>query len=427
MASIPQAEISRPFRVPRRWIQLCFAYVAVATLVEGLLAIRHSRSWLISDWLINYQAGFIRRGLPGEVAYYLWHTSHISPVFWVVCFYLGSFAIFLAAFFVLVLRSTRSVWVFAIVISPATLSFHILHPQAGFRKEIIFLAAFAALLVLLQTTKLASTMLIASLTIFMVVGVLSHEALFVYSPYVFAALVGSGRSVKQAISEFSLPLFAGLVTAYVCATHLGNMEMAKGICSSLGYKFIGPDSHDICGSGAIPYLRYSADAARLMSQTLVRHDHYLWIFPGFALLALLPAFGESRSLSRLGLRPEVRIIWISAVASFTMSLILFWYGIDWGRWIYIHTVSISMLLLFIGRKGGARLRTGVGGIGHTSASGKVLAGVFLFAYATLWALPNNIDNTSRMGYVGRVIDRVRHVAPAPPPVSVDPVPVTRQR
>lgn len=427
MVSTQQIDIAEPFHASRRWIQVCLAYVGLLTVVDGILATRHSRQWLISDWLINYQAGFIRRGLPGEVAFQLWHLSHISPVFWVVCFYLGCFELFLATFSILALRSTRNFWVLALVVCPATISFHILHPQAGFRKEVIFFAAFGALLVTLQRRKLSAISVATSLTVFMIVGTLSHEALFLYSPYLFAALLVSGRSMKQAIREFSVPFIAGLVTAYLCSRHLGNMQMAGQICSSLGYKMPGPDSHDICGSGAIPYLRYSAETARYMSRTMTTRDHSIWIFPWFALLALLPSLGESGALLRVGLRREVRAVWMSAALSFVMSLVLFRYGTDWGRWIYIHTVSISMLLLFIDGKQRERLLASRDGMGRIQVRSKVFACILLTAYATLWALPNNLDSSSRMGYFGRIIDRMRPPSASSPYELPDPFPLPKQR
>ena len=38
-------------------------------------------SWTIGEWLINYQGGFIRRGLLGEGIYILCNVIKISPIF----------------------------------------------------------------------------------------------------------------------------------------------------------------------------------------------------------------------------------------------------------------------------------------------------------------------------------------------------------
>ena len=38
-------------------------------------------SWTIGEWLINYQGGFVRRGLSGETIYFLSNSLKISPIF----------------------------------------------------------------------------------------------------------------------------------------------------------------------------------------------------------------------------------------------------------------------------------------------------------------------------------------------------------
>ena len=38
-------------------------------------------SWTIGEWLINYQGGFVRRGLLGEAIYLLCNVIKISPIY----------------------------------------------------------------------------------------------------------------------------------------------------------------------------------------------------------------------------------------------------------------------------------------------------------------------------------------------------------
>jgi hypothetical protein len=54
-------------RASRTWINIFFIYVAIVTFANGLIVERVSRNWILSNWLLNYQGGFVRRGLPGEV------------------------------------------------------------------------------------------------------------------------------------------------------------------------------------------------------------------------------------------------------------------------------------------------------------------------------------------------------------------------
>jgi len=94
----------------------------------------------------------------------------------------------------------------------------------------------------------------------------------------------------------------------------------------------------------------------------------------------------------------VRVVWCMAALSFAGSLILFVYATDWGRWIYIHVVSIAVLLLYLD---GLR-RAGRSPESPATGRRRVLVCALLFFYATLWTLPHVPMQTPRFGYVGLV-------------------------
>ena len=391
-----------PAKFFRVGANLLFLYLGSAGLLAGLLMMKLSRSWTISDWLINYEGGFIRRGLPGQLAFFFGHTLHISPISIVTAFYLSLFVALLFAVRSIVLASSHNLWVIALVVSPATLSFIILHPQAGFRKELIYLAALASLVAILQKKAIPSALVVAYLTIVLALGTLSHEAVIFYAPYFFAALILSGRSFTKAALECALPFAAGAFAFYLCSTHLGGFNAAEGVCSSLGYRLLVPGSTDICSSGAIPYLTKSREMAQVEVAGLVARYHYLAIYPVFTLLALFPAFAESRLLVQFGLKREMKVVWLTSVIALGASLPLFVYGIDWGRWIYIHIFSIAILL--IAADGAAKsVQSKIAQNSQEQRYRRLRAAMaFLFLYGTLWALPVSTE-PPRLGYMGRVL------------------------
>lgn len=410
-------QLARSDKESRLWVNLFFGYISVVTFAYGLLITRISRDWIISDWLINYRGGFVRRGFPGQVAYSLSRLLHISPVICVAFFYLSLYAIFFAAARRLALRSSRSIWLLALLFSPATFSFQILHALAGFRKELIYLVALALIAVYLRETQRASVAVSVYLTIAVLVCVLSHESLLFYSPYFVAALSLAGRSPLVVARECIAPAIAGIVAALWCSMHLGNAEIARQICSSLGYNFLHPEGLDICGGGAIPYLRSTSTMARAATLLVMAQDRYLAIFPGFALAALMPALIESIALARSGARRDVLILWACTAVSFCGSIVLFLYAQDWGRWIYIHVISITILLFLIdGRIVRPDTEAGSDTMKPDTMKPQIIRhrtriAALLFLYAVAWALPNNLVETPRMGYLGRVLELVQHVSP----------------
>lgn len=389
-------------KLTRTGINIFFVYLALATLVNGLIDRRASRNWLISDWLTNYQGGFVRRGLPGEVAFIVAKALHIDPIPIVVVFYLALFAAFFIAARELALRSSRNLWLLALILSPATLSFQILHPLVGFRKELIFIAALSVFLVLLQRFEVSSLAAIVYMTVAIVVGALSHEGLIFYAPYFFAALVLSGRPVQRASTECIIPFVLGVIAVCFCSRHLGDVQIAKDICSSLGYKFLVPGSTDICSSGAIPYLIRDGEFAHAEVLANIHDYRYFAVFPPFAALALLPALGESVFLTRAKLSFDVIVIWTICLLSFCGSIFLFRYGFDWGRWIYIHICSLMVLFLFADAKAVAMSSPVLEPVSASGPGRKIVYGAFLFCYAFLWILPSGAEPI-RMGYAGRFL------------------------
>ena len=393
--------LSRPARIG---LDIFLVYVGLFTLINGLIATQALRGWILGDWLINYEGGFVRRGLMGEAALLLARLFHTSPVFFVVLCYLSFYAVFFVAFRSLATTTSGNFLVFALILSPATLSFQILHRGSGFRKEVIYLAAFTLFVGLLRKTRVSSLFVAAYLSGVLIVGTLSHEGLIFYSPYFVAALLISGRSIQQTARVCVVPLLFGSVAFAACISHLGSVATASQICSSIGYKLESlPGSTEICSSGAIPYLAKTRALAGEEALEKIRDYQYLWVFPCYLLLALLPAIGESIVLVRARMNRDVKILWVTAAISFIGTLILFRYAVDWGRWIYIHTVSIAVLLLFIDSKRVQTKPRTTSNAPEPIAWKKVLQWAFVVVYATFWILPSDTESL-RMGYAGRLLE-----------------------
>jgi hypothetical protein len=390
MQTTPTALLMR-----RKFIFVYFLYVALATFAAGLLMEHQSRNWIISDWLINYQAGFVRRGLPGEVLFRVGNLLHVAKPHLVAATYLVLFAVFLTASYRLIRRSSLDYWVLALVLSPATYAMQILNAHAGFRKELLLLAAVAAYLAWLPNLLARPALLISALSALSVVLILSHESLLFYLPYLFVIplLEGSWRTIRYLI----LPALFAVCTTFICSHHLGSQTIAEGICHSLGYQFRSGTT-DICGSGAIPYLVRDRTFAHRENLDSMRDNNYwkLKALPIALLLTLIPIVGQARRLWKLGLRRDVRYVLAAAALSWLFSVTLFLYATDWGRWVYSHAVCLTLLLVFLDTKlavGGSRAEV----VRHI-AGWKVAV---LALYALCWALPNDYVTWKMFGYAGR--------------------------
>ena len=85
---------------------------------------------------------------------------------------------------------------------------------------------------------------------------------------------------------------------------------------------------------------------------------------------------------------QARVLSITIVVSLFISLPTYFYAADWGRWIYIQILSVSLLILFMDWD---HVLVSLP-LGHILKGGKfasrAAALAFLFAYATCWTLPH---------------------------------------
>lgn len=129
-------------------------------------------SWTIGEWLINYQGGFIRRGLLGEGIYNLCNVIKISPIFVIWLISISFYALLLK----LTIFDSRNKVSSAFLLSPGIF----LAPIIGdflIRKDLLLLLIF---LISLKLMKFKSPNLIF-LNLYNITGMLIHESFAIYA------------------------------------------------------------------------------------------------------------------------------------------------------------------------------------------------------------------------------------------------------
>jgi hypothetical protein len=382
----------------RRWFGLYLLFVATVSTVYGVLNARRNSGWAIGEWLTNYSAGFIRRGLVGEVVLLVGQASGVKLAWIVLAIQVAVYVIFLWCVYRLT-KELRWGWmVAALLLSPATLSFIVLDPPNGFKKEILLFAALAMLICMLLFAGLADWQVVAVLSAFGVLLVLSHEPLLFYLPYFFAALAIQTGNVARSIKLAAGPAILCGVVAIEVMRHPGDRAMAEKICSSVGGTLgpFGVTDEGVCG-GAIAWLQETLGQAHAHVMMAVRVHHLFTLYGLLALLALLPAIVALVMLHRRdGARREVTVIAVCAATAFAGSLLVFYSGRDWGRWLHIHAVCLMLLVLMVsrGERPATKQPIRLQGARRWAAVG-VLA-----IYATCWTLPAVDIYPARSGYYG---------------------------
>lgn len=371
-ASSPQDSVMREKQVGRggvlAWslqtIPFLLALLAIA-LVALVTVFSPQRlgwnEWAYSEWLINYDAGFIRRGLSGSVIN-LFGAAPALPVVNVLVFV--GFTAFCLLFWWVLSRSVRSAaWavILAMVLPNGPVQMAASN-EIFYRKEIFFHVALGISCILYQKILNAKTdagraafsriffvLLITQCVLFP----LFHEVfLFISFPasWLLARQIAALQPHRPMFSKLpNVAVVVSLGMMAVCAIFAGNQSVAEHVWMSLSgadRAMISPSAPDI-PVGGIAAIGWSIfKNLSLVGDIVMSSQYWIWGFAAVSLgcvLAVITALRlrevESDSPTSEPLRVHLSQLWFLFVASIPMYVL----GSDWARW--LSSVAISYLFL----------------------------------------------------------------------------------
>lgn len=347
---------------------LGFATAAVALVVANAYGtVTGNSQWLLTDWLISYDAGFVRRGITGTL---LWPVARwVDPAVAVASIHVVAYGIVAAAVVRIVLRMRTIPWqVWPILFGPFLLTYPAFNPSGALRKDVLYLATIAAVV-----ASRRQSAAIVGLWV-MVPVVLAHEGLVVFAPYLAAA--GWGQWTPHQRRHAIIALGAAVVAASV-AIVLVNPDAVAATCGAVSGRY----PNVACGTGndAVGMLQLSSSEG--LANTSRR------------LSSLVPSAMQVILLVGLGLGPALHMVWrrlrtpravVALVASAWIATIpLAAVASDWGRFLYLHAASVALLTL---------AKVGDGNIASPLTPRRAaVAASATFLYASTWGIRHGGD------------------------------------
>lgn len=332
-----QLSINNIEKILQKSLPYFFALVFVTTVVGALHGYIDHNAWKMGDWLINYQGGMVRRGLLGEIIYQLSSFTHINPGIYVIVFQIFFYAVFLFFSYAL-LKEQQVLLPYALLIfSPFIFTFQINDLQGGFRKEIIYLSLLAFVVWSAKTRdyKNFEKIFYGTLLLYPAV-ILTHEMLAIFLPYLLVVYLSVTTLNKKKLFLISLLLVPSIVSFIGSIYYAGTAFQVTEIFDS-----IARENYPLTG-GAISWL--DKDSSFGLGIVLDRIHDYLAYYPliiGLSLFAYIPVYKKIKMIIKN--RLSLSLILLSIIGSTALFVV----AVDWGRFIYIHLVSIFLLLLIM--------------------------------------------------------------------------------
>lgn len=155
------------------WIGCLALLGAVVIQTKRSLKWGHS-SWQITEWLINYQGGFVRRGLPGQLIFYVSDFLGIQANFIAIFISLLAY-IFLVIFLIV---KTRHKFSALLILSPIVMGAPA-YQDFIIRKDVLSIIFFLVCSKILLSKK-KKILKYVGLNLVAIIALLSHEAFFFF-------------------------------------------------------------------------------------------------------------------------------------------------------------------------------------------------------------------------------------------------------
>jgi len=332
--------------------QVLLACLTFSLTLQGIQFIRAlfgsaKNDWGYSEFLVNYSSGFIRRGLPGSILWWIDNTFRISPYIFLTIVLASVILSTTLLFFYLVYFSNIS------ILPLIVLSFHPLLLNSSFLSVIMFRKdwfiifglichAFLARLILINriTSKFYSKFLIVFI-LYNLVVIFSHEIniLFIFIHLFLISKIAKNLNHADArlIKKLVALLLVSQTLSFLLVTfYHGTASQVLEIIEKMPPGFNLSNTSAILSIGNLPSNQWRDVSSAMFLNTFSVLFFAFWFLLGPVLIhRMLETLHKNKSLVSVGLGE------LSLVPLFTLFLL----GNDWGRWIVL--ISFSILTIKI--------------------------------------------------------------------------------
>ena len=293
--------------------------------------------WTTSEWLINYQGGFVRRGLSGEFLFQL--NRYLNFDLRYLVFYLNIFIliIFYLIFYDFIKNVKLNELLTILLYSPFFLLYPAAEPEVIARKEFLLFSLYILYInLLIKNDRKVYLFLVLTLPIMNLIW----DGMLFYIFFFFIAFFFKKKFTKKDLIYFLICLIPYFVSIIFVVLGSTNPDGYKLICNSIGENCWGALmvlSMDLPLSYVISYVYEN-----LKIDYLVR---YIFLFSLAFLPFLLIFYYEKNKFSLFNSSKAIFVLYLCSLFPIIVFHVI---ANDWGRWINIgYFFSFITLIYFI--------------------------------------------------------------------------------
>ena len=301
----------------------------------------------ISEWIINYQGGFTRRGLPGEIAFHIAQIFDLKLRFVILLmqiFFYGLYLILIYKFFKKI--KFNGIILFSLF-TPIFLIYHIAELEVLARKELFLFIGYIWFYNISSKESKTKSSILWIIFILPLISILYEPAIFYYTFFAATVLIKmKNENLIKIFFVIFLIFIPSIIVSYYSAFHIISKDGFEIMKSSLMNNF-GEACYMSCGlmdtkREAIVHIKATISKLTEKEFSIFTYlfRYFLIMLIGFAPLLLL--IKNSELTKKIFKFKKLALIFVILNIFVPIHWLMF---IDWGRAVNITYVS-SILFFF---------------------------------------------------------------------------------
>ena len=346
-----------------------------------------------SDWLINYQGGFVRRGLIGEFLYQI-HSILSIRLDILIFLTVSLLYIFFYKNFLTIIKTLKYHFLnLLIVFSPLSFFWPVMEEKASGRKDVLYL--FLLTITALQIKKINFYKQKYLIILFSAIIVFSHTGFLFLLPFFLLVLIFSNKNKKFKIvlKEMLIIIFSWLLFLIILINNtIVGQEQIELICNSVT-KFVRKDCTTI---GYISTLSWSLELNLELKKSLWMREYYNLFFSIAFLVSFLPLLTILYNSKFVNYK-KINVVFFY-VLFLLSTLPLYYLGVDYGRYLHltymssiiVYTIALrNKVIIFLPKKKSL--------ITNINFKPKILV-IIIFLYGFTFTVPHCCNNNFKFNY-----------------------------
>ena len=314
-----------------------FLYLAIGFIFFLIFHINEfPTKYIFTDWLINYEGGFVRRGFLGQIIFELSKFSNFQIKYVMLFFQITIYSIYFLLFYLLLMKRKTNFFWLLIIFSPISFLYPMAELEALGRKDIFVITFF--LIFSMISYKSLNTLVFSFILLFSLSCLIHEITIFYIFHYLFVFYIKNKFFINQKINkQHYLIFFLFLGILLYLNLYLHNFVIIEDIVNSYNYENFTPLS------GSFSHISPSIDSVFLktfnnINAAPVARYGFLILINTIPFLFFVKIKNEYENKYF----NSQNIFFTVILLSIPLYLLIF----DWGRVIYInHNFFIIIIIL----------------------------------------------------------------------------------